>query len=93
MLARSFARIHRQNLINYGILPLLVTDDADLQRLAAGTILRLRGLHRAVKSADELVVEMEREDDVTVLLSLNARERELLIDGGLINAYRMHEAA
>jgi aconitase A len=45
VLANSIARIHRENLVNYGVLPLLFVDPGDLQRLEKGRVLRLQGLH------------------------------------------------
>ncbi len=48
VIAAGFARIHRQNLINYGVLPLVLADPGDLDRLAADDELVLPDLHAAV---------------------------------------------
>ena len=45
----GFARIHRQNLVNYGVLPLVLERPADRERLAAGQTLELDGLHAALE--------------------------------------------
>jgi aconitate hydratase len=44
VLAHSIARIHGENLVNYGVLPLLFVEPADLERLEKGTVLQLHGL-------------------------------------------------
>ncbi|HEY1473000.1 MAG TPA: aconitase family protein, partial [Pseudolabrys sp.] len=44
VLAHSIARIHGENLVNYGVLPLLFVEPGDLERLEQGTVLRLHGL-------------------------------------------------
>jgi aconitate hydratase len=45
VLAQSIARIHGENLVNYGVLPLLFAEPGDGERLERGATLRLRGLH------------------------------------------------
>jgi aconitate hydratase len=51
VVARSFARIHWQNLVNFGVLPLEFEDGGDCERISAGDVLRLDGL-RSVLGAD-----------------------------------------
>ncbi|HEY5513071.1 MAG TPA: aconitate hydratase, partial [Geomonas sp.] len=48
-IAKSFARIHRSNLINFGILPLTFKDPADYDRLKQGDHLRMTGLRELVR--------------------------------------------
>jgi aconitate hydratase len=45
VLAHSIARIHHENLVNYGVLPLLFVETGGLERIEQGTVLRLHGLH------------------------------------------------
>ena len=49
VLAKSFARIHRQNLINYGIVPLLFVEPTDYDRLEKGEVLRVGDLRRKLQ--------------------------------------------
>ena len=87
VLARSFARIHRRNLVNAGILPLLLTGDEDP---ALGERLQVRGLRGLVEEGRE--VEVQRLDRGTMLgvaHDLTAYEREVLGAGGLLAARRV----
>lgn len=85
VLARSFARLHRANLINFGILPLLVTGE-DAALLEEGQTLLLSGLHRAVEGSRVLEVAYSgKERRVSVVLDATPREREILLAGGRLN--------
>jgi aconitate hydratase len=83
--AVSFARIHRSNLINFGILPLLITRN-DYENIQEEDLLimedirtRVRGLHSIpVKHTDETY-------SFNAQLNLSIRERNVLLAGGLLN--------
>jgi aconitate hydratase len=82
VLAKSFARIHRANLINWGVLPLELADPADHARLGPGDRLRIRDL-RAGLAAGALAVEHEPSGQaVAVRCALTPRERAILLAGG-----------
>ena len=57
VLAKGFARIHRQNLINYGVLPLVFVDPEDYDRLRKGDVLQARDLRRVLESGKEITFE------------------------------------
>src|SRR5256885_3568946 len=57
VLAKSFARIHRQNLINYGVLPLVFTNLADYDRLEKGDILHACDLRRTIEHSNDVTLE------------------------------------
>jgi aconitate hydratase len=86
VIAKSYARIHRKNLINFGILPLLFDDEQDLNRIDRDDILEIRDLKRALKSGQEIKV-LNKTKGKTILCrhSLSPKEMEELIAGGLIN--------
>ena len=73
VVAKSFARIHRTNLIAQGIVPLTFADEADYERVEQGDEWTITGLR---SGAIEAPVPLE--------LRLTAREREILLAGGLI---------
>jgi aconitate hydratase len=82
VLARSFARIHRANLLNWGVLPLEFAESADYEAVAAGDGLRLSGV-RAGLAAGELVVEHAPSGRrIRARCVLTDREREILLAGG-----------
>ena len=53
VVAKSFARIHQQNLVNYGILPLLFVDPTDYDRLEMNDTLRVRDCAKSSKAGGE----------------------------------------
>jgi aconitate hydratase len=87
VLARSFARIHKQNLANYGILPLEFTDPADLDRLEQGDVLVLNDLHRQLTAGEGVLVEVPDNDlALLTVCRVSVRLIEALQTGGLIRA-------
>jgi aconitate hydratase len=85
VLAVSFARIHRENLINFGVLPLTFVEPGDYRRLAPDGVLVLSNLHEALARSDSIPVKiLGTADLVSVRHDLTARERELLLSGGVI---------
>jgi len=86
VLAKGFARIHAQNLINFGVLPLTFVDPADYDRLQAGDVLRLTDLRRVLTEGGELAVEnVLRQYTFQVSHHMSPRQVLFLLRGGLIN--------
>jgi aconitate hydratase len=57
VVAKRFARIHRQNLINYGVLPLVLANPKDYDRLEKGDVLRARNLRRTLEKGNDITLE------------------------------------
>ncbi|CAG1771122.1 partial aconitate hydratase, partial [uncultured bacterium] len=92
-IARSFARIHRANLVNFGILPLTFADPSDYKNLEQGDTLWFRGLKEAVASSDELAALVKgKEAAIRFALNLSKRERAYILEGGLLNHIRKTSA-
>jgi aconitate hydratase len=91
VLAKSFARIHRQNLINYGVLPLTFANPADYDRLAQDDVLAARDLHRTLKDGGEIVLECK--GAVPTRHRLTPKQIEVVLAGGVVNWRRKREAA
>ena len=87
VLALSFARIHRANLINNGILPLVLERPEDYERLEKGCLLRVAGLRNSVLAGEEVLsLEVQRQSEpLKVLLRASEFERQVLAAGGKIN--------
>ncbi len=84
-LVKSFARIHKANLINFGILPLTFIDPDDYDRVVQGAEVEIAGFRQQVSSGgDEIIVKL---DGVAVRTSLavSERHRQILLAGGLLN--------
>ncbi len=52
VLAKSYARIHRQNLVNYGVMPLTFKDDGDADRIEPGDVIAFSAVHSAVENSE-----------------------------------------
>jgi aconitate hydratase len=83
VIAKSFARIHRANLINFGILPLVFANPADYEKVGAGESLVIRDVIDRVNNNTGLTVG-EWDLEISCVASLNQREREILLVGGLL---------
>ena len=85
VIVKSFARIHRSNLINWGIVPLVFDDPASLGPIERDDRLRLPGLRAALIAGERVTVVNERTGArFTASCVLTARERDILLAGGLL---------
>jgi aconitate hydratase len=89
VVVKSYARIHRQNLANFGILPLVFTDPGDYDKLSQGATLRLDGVRDALTSGDtELEASVDGDGTITLSHQLSERQRDMVLAGGLIPVFR-----
>jgi aconitate hydratase len=85
VLARSFARIHRANLVNWGVVPLSLDDPAALAGIERDDRLRLAPLREALAAGGRVTVTNLRSGAAwTASCPLTPRERETLLAGGLL---------
>jgi aconitate hydratase len=84
-IAKSFARIHKANLINFGILPLVFKNPADYDAIPVDAAVRIERVRDALeKGLSEFDLEIGGEA-IPVRLEVTDRERAVLLAGGLIN--------
>lgn len=84
-IAKSFARIHKANLCNFGILPLTFKDPQDYQRLHKGEKLVFRDIRNRIERGDtEIPVEINGQGVITHL-DVSQRQRQSLLAGGTLN--------
>ena len=88
VIAVSYARIHRQNLVNAGILPLTFADKADRDALRAGDRLRIEGARKALDGERIRIRNEATGKIVEALHGLSRRQAEILRAGGALNAAR-----
>lgn len=89
VLAKSFARIHWQNLGNFGILPLVFADPEDYDAIDQGDVLTLARLHETVRGGTELEVVDETKEKVYLARhSLSPRQVDMILAGSLIDLMR-----
>ena len=86
VVAKSFARIHVANLINFGIVPMTLVNPDDYDKFAEGDALEIKDFAKAVASATEAtLVNKTNGAEAKLLLNLSARQREMLLAGGCLN--------
>ena len=86
VVAKSFARIHVANLINFGIVPMTLKNPDDYDKFNEGDSLEIKGFAEAVKGANEAtLVNKTNGATATLVLTLSARQREMLSAGGCLN--------
>lgn len=85
VLAVSFARIHWQNLANFGVLALEFADEQDYQRVEQDDVLVIDGIRAALKDGTDLVARnTTRDEEYPVRHRLSDRQVDMLLAGGLI---------
>lgn len=85
VLARSFARIHRSNLINFGILPVIVGQDT-YEGLKQGSRIVISGITAALEGSGALTIHDPASGKrLEGSIQVSARERDILKEGGLLN--------
>jgi len=85
VIAKSFARIHRANLINFGILPLLFVNPEDYSKVERGDILGASNLIKVVEGDQKYeIFNHTKNISFEVYSNLNTREKELILNGGLL---------
>ena len=83
VIAKSIERIHRANLINFGIVPFTFANPKDYDKVSSGDALELKGIRAAVEGNGELKVGTPK-GEVVVRAALSDREKHLLLCGGLL---------
>ena len=93
--AKSFARIHRSNLINSGILPFEFEQSSDYDLIEEGDRLSIKNLKEAIElnQTQLTVTNQSKQSTFTVYLPLSPREKEAILAGGIINLIRPREEA
>lgn len=85
VIAKSFARIHHSNLVNFGILPLQFVNEDDYNILEQGDILLFRDVIQSLDNNSEIIVENKTKGtSFKVKYNLSEREKEIIKAGGLL---------
>ena len=91
VIARSLARIHKANLINFGILPLTFADPDDYDRIGQGDYLTIPRVAEGVKEGVLAVRDETRDLVFQARADLSEREKEILLAGGRLNLIRRRQ--
>ena len=84
VIAKSFARIHMANLINFGIIPMTLENEDDYEKIAEGDAVSIDGFREAVSASTKAYLTVTGEK-ITLNLNLTERQREILLAGGTLN--------
>ena len=86
VVAKSIERIHRANLVNFGIVPFTFENPDDFDRISAGDKLEMKGVREAVEKGLPLEVRGPR-GKFRVVAALSGREKEIVLRGGLLAGF------
>ena len=89
VIAKSFARIHRDNLINSGILPLTFVNENDYDAIEMGDELVIKNAVDQVNAGEKIVVSnLTKGNDIVCSLTITDRQRTFILRGGVLNSLK-----
>lgn len=89
VIAKGFARIHKQNLCNFGIIPLIFVDPEDYDRIDQGDLLSITNVREAIRQAGRIkVFNKTKNIGYETQNIMSARQIEMVLEGSLINIAR-----
>ena len=90
VLVKSFARIHRSNLINAGILPLTFVNEADYDKISQGDMLELADVRESIANGVSALTVRNTTtgENIPVLCELSGRTKDIVLAGGLLDYTR-----
>ena len=93
VVAKGFARIHRQNLINFGILPLTFADPNDWEKIDQDNVLSLPDIRAAIQQGSQVkVINKTKGETYLAEHALTGRQVEMILSGSLLNLMRKRPA-
>ncbi len=90
VIVKSFARIHRANLVNAGILPLTFVNESDYDKISQGDQLVLADIRKSVEEgrSELTVINRTKGIEIPVLCELSGRTKDIILAGGLLDYTR-----
>jgi aconitate hydratase len=87
IITKSFARIHKKNLINFGIIPLEFKDIKDYERIDFGDKLKIPEIKSKIEKKEKqcIVENLTKRGKIETFYQLSDREKQILLMGGLLN--------
>jgi len=89
VITKSFARIHKANLVNFGILPLEFADSAGYDAVGQGDVIRLSGVRELIEGGATTIPVQVGSNTFECILDISDRQREIILAGGLLNYTKM----
>ena len=92
VIAKSFARIHVANLINFGIVPFTLKNEDDYDKIAELDKIMIEGFAEAVRSADGAILkDTTKGIEIPLVLNLTERQRKILLSGGMLQYTKQNQ--
>jgi aconitate hydratase len=91
-IAKSFARIHKANLVNFGILPLTFKNPADYDLIKQGDVILFPDVRRMVASGATEISARVNGKEIVTLLNVSERQRKELLAGGTLNYVKHNQS-
>jgi len=86
IIAKSFARIHKDNLVNFGILPLTFSNSADYDAVDQSDKLEINDLAKQLEAGDSLIIKnVTKGKEIKVKHGFSPRQIDIILAGGLLN--------
>lgn len=85
VIAKNYARIHWQNLVNFGVIPLTFATAADYDQIELDDVIEIKNLHHILKKDNIPIFIVNKNKTITVHHDLSERQKEVLLAGSLIN--------
>ncbi len=86
VVAKSFARIHQENLVNFGVLPLQFVDKKDYDRIDLGDVLKMTGLHKSLREGKNISLHnVTKKESYPMTYELTPRQVESILAGSMLN--------
>jgi aconitate hydratase len=94
VISKSFARIHRANLVNFGIMPLTFANEADYDKIQQGDTLELANVRDVLAKNSPMVLKnVTRGIEIPLKYEFTERQKQLLLAGGLLNYIKQTSTA
>ncbi|MBD3615865.1 MAG: aconitate hydratase [Gracilimonas sp.] len=94
VIAKSYARIGWQNLVNFGIPPFEFLNDEDYDDIDQGDILKTENIRASIESGNTAkLINVTKGNEYKVKHTLSDRQREAILDGGVINTFKKKKAS
>ncbi len=92
VIAKSFARIHVANLINFGIVPMTLVNEDDYELLSLGDEISIEGFAEAIGSKSSVFAVTDKGVRVELSLNFTPRQRKILLAGGTLNYTKLENS-
>ena len=90
VIAKSFARIHKANLINNGIIPMEFKNEEDYNNISLIDNLEIKHIKEALQSGEVIVSNLTKKEDYIVKIDLTEKEKDVIKAGGRLNYVKIN---